>query len=314
LAHSDDSLRHPPKSTPLGAQVALLDGSHSDADPDYITDANVAALREHRPHHNNHNNDRGPPNPQHSRGPPSSRGPPQSRDFAVLEKAIACGFSPCAGCSHPPNICCICDSPHHMSRCCHLLGLPPDLQTRLTAFKQLQDAGNAPFKAQIAAVDAAIAALEASPDVVSAPFDADVQEMAADMRALEDQFHPGYDFPAHSAAVDYYDSLESVVPFQDFTVTAVTSDYLSDLPDLWVPDATDDVSFLPALLPIDILGDGPISRYVSPLSDIVYSSGQPTHVDSNTRNTQDQVPPNIAGLLEENAARELEVINSSKSQ
>jgi hypothetical protein len=135
LAHGDDSLYHPPKSTLLGAQVALHDGSHPDADPDPIADANVTAVREHRPHHNNHNNYRGLPNPQHSRGLPSSRGPPQSRGFGVLEKAVACGFSPCAGCSHPPNICCICDSPHHMSRCWHLLGLPPNRQTRLTAFK-----------------------------------------------------------------------------------------------------------------------------------------------------------------------------------
>jgi hypothetical protein len=135
--------------------------------------------------------------------------------------------------------------------------------------------------------------------------------MAIDMHALEDQFHPGCDFPAYSSAVEYYDSLDSVVPFEDFTVAAVTSDYLSDLPDLWVPDATDDVSSLPDLLPIDLPGGGPISHSVSRLSDIVYSSCRPTHVDNNTRNTQDQVPPNVVGLDEENAARELEVINSS---
>jgi hypothetical protein len=50
-----------------------------------------------------------------------------------------------------------------VSHCWHLLGLPPDRQIRLAAFKQLQDAGDAPFKAQIAMIDAQIAALEASP-------------------------------------------------------------------------------------------------------------------------------------------------------
>jgi hypothetical protein len=81
-----------------------------------------------------------------------------------------------------------------VSRCWHLLGLPPDRQIRLAAFKQLQDAGDAPFKAQIAMIDAQIAALEDSPTVPPSDETADAREIADDMRALEAQFHPGYDY------------------------------------------------------------------------------------------------------------------------
>jgi hypothetical protein len=106
-----------------------------------------------------------------------------------MEKAAPCVFSACAGRSHLPNICCICNFPHRVSRCWHLLGLPPDRQIRLTAFKQLQDAaGDAPFKAQIAMIDAQIAALEASPTVPPSDDTADAREVADDMRALEAQF------------------------------------------------------------------------------------------------------------------------------
>jgi hypothetical protein len=82
LALGDASRRPPPpRSTPLGAQVAWLDGDgHSPVatvhppDPNGIADANVATL--HHPCHGGSN--------QH--------GPPCSRGFATLEKAIPCGF------------------------------------------------------------------------------------------------------------------------------------------------------------------------------------------------------------------------------
>jgi hypothetical protein len=253
LALGDASRRQPPRSTPIGAQVAWLDGDgHSPVatvhppDPNGIADANVAAL--HHPRHDGSN----------------QRGPPRSQGFAALEKAVPCGFSPCAGRSHPPNVCCVCDSPHRVSRCWHLLGLPPDRQTRLNAFKQLKDAGDAPFKAQIAAIDAEIAALEALDPVSPEPFNSDVADITTDMRTIEAQFHPGYDFPPHSSAIDYFETLSSPPKGDALTISIARLDLasaftisgvaprptvstfefdfdedLNDLPDLWYPATTD---------------------------------------------------------------------------
>jgi hypothetical protein len=90
-----------------------------------------------------------------------------------------------------------------------LLGLPYGRQTRLAAFKQWDSGG--PFRAQVAILDAHIAAqvlwirrlLHRSPELLlSLLEDADAQEMANDMRALETQFHLVM-IIAHSSAVDY---------------------------------------------------------------------------------------------------------------
>jgi hypothetical protein len=53
-------------------------------------------------------------------------GPSNSRGFTIKIPAPF-GYSPCGGCHHPPNICCVCDAPtHRVNHCWHLLGLPTD--------------------------------------------------------------------------------------------------------------------------------------------------------------------------------------------
>jgi hypothetical protein len=173
LASGTDLARPTPRSTPLGAQVALIDTEMS-SEPlpdafDSIEDANIAAL------HHRHQQGRGSPPPNGSRG-------------FNIEKPAPCKFAPCCGRSHPPNVCCICDAPsHRVNHCWYLLGLPTDRLARATAFRQTRTTGDPPFtRTQVAGIDA-----ESNPPTC----DADVEEVSADMRTLETQFHPGYDFP-----------------------------------------------------------------------------------------------------------------------
>jgi hypothetical protein len=212
LAQGTDATARP-KSTPLGAQVAMLDTMDTyDYDPpptfDSIEEANIAALHHHH---------------QQGRGPPNGAG--FGRGF-VIEKPARCNFAPCQGWSHPPNICCICDAPtHRVTRCWHLLGLPMDHAARVTAFKQTKQAGNAPFaKAQVAFIDED----DVSPPPTAPPADQDMEEIAAGMRILEEQFHPGYAFPSHSSAINGLDI--------HFCPDISALDVSDTLPDLIWPD------------------------------------------------------------------------------
>jgi hypothetical protein len=57
-------------------------------------------------------------------------------------------------------------------------------------------------------------------------YDEEVKDTTADMHSLEAQFHPGYDFPTHSSAIDFFDSL----PIQtDDALSVQSSDSLPDL-------------------------------------------------------------------------------------
>jgi hypothetical protein len=126
----------------------------------------------------------------------------------------------------PPNVCCVCDAPAHRVNCCwHLLGLPTGRLTRVSAFKHLKDAGDAPFaKPHVAAIDEGTD----TPSIYDAPtelYNDEVLDTATDMRSLESQYHPGYDFPVQNSAINYFDSL----------------DYVADdsLPDLYWPGDKD---------------------------------------------------------------------------
>jgi hypothetical protein len=92
------------------------------------------------------------------------------------------------------------------------LGLPTDRLARVSAFKHLKDAGDAPFapfvKARVAAVDAGSEDIPSTYDSPPELYDEEILDTATDMRNLEAQYHPGYDFPAQNAAIDYFDSLD----------------------------------------------------------------------------------------------------------
>jgi hypothetical protein len=197
LANHDDILSHHPSrlaTTPLGAQVAAIvesPAASAAAPPLDPSAVDVAAL-----HHRFQ--------PGRTPGP----GGPSTRGFTI-EKPVPCGYSPCGGRSRPPNVCCVCDAPtHRVNRCWHLLGLPTDRLARVSAFKHLKDAGDAPFaKARVAAVDAGTEDIPSTYDSPTELYDAEILDTSTDMRSLEAQYHPGYDFPAQNAAIDYFDSL-----------------------------------------------------------------------------------------------------------
>jgi hypothetical protein len=219
-----------------------------------IEDANIAAL------HHRHQ--------QHGRGPPPSHGGHNGSRGFNPERPVPCKYTPCGGRSHPPNVCCVCDAPtHRVGRCWYIQGLPSDRLARVAAFKQIKDAGDAPFaRPQVAAIDD-----PDGPPVDS--YDNDVQEVAADVKALEAQFHPGYDFPPHSSAIDYFDSLDAQVSALD--QFDCDDDSLS-MPDLCLPgdpgyDSDSSVDCIPSsryvaprLSTLDLQGDGSDSNAQDP--------------------------------------------------
>jgi hypothetical protein len=55
-----------------------------------------------------------------------------------------CNNAPCRGCSHPPDLCCICYAPHPWHKCWHMNGLPEREMNRCNEFKALTARGEGP--------------------------------------------------------------------------------------------------------------------------------------------------------------------------
>ena len=79
------------------------------------------------------------------------------RPSRSTQPSVPCPHKPCRGRSHPPDLCCICFSPHPWTRCWHIMGLPETASTRRDEFKAMAargDGATAPPTPRVSAINA----------------------------------------------------------------------------------------------------------------------------------------------------------------